>query len=62
MVERSGETKFILYRREGRVLMEGVAQFKYLGRPIDQTDDKWPAVQRNVKQVQRFWERLVKIL
>ena len=33
MVERSGETKFILYRREGRVLMEGVAQFKYLGVP-----------------------------
>ena len=24
--------------------MEGVAKFRYLGRPLYQTDDDWPAV------------------
>ena len=29
----------ILYWREGHALVEGVAQFKYLGIPLDQTYD-----------------------
>ena len=34
--------EFILYGMEEGVLVEGVAQFEYLGRPLDQTDDDWP--------------------
>ena len=28
--------------------LEGVATFRYLGRPLDQTDDDWPAVRWNI--------------
>ena len=42
--------------------MEVVAQFKYLGRPLDQIDDDFLAVQRNDKQEQKVWGILVKIM
>ena len=42
MEERCGEMEFILYGMEGGVLVEGVAQFEYMGLPLDQTDDNWP--------------------
>ena len=38
--------------------MEEVENFKYLGRPLYQTDDYWPAVRRNAKRVQRLLGRL----
>ena len=36
--------EFSLYRRKGDVLMEDVEQFKYLGHPLNQTDDNWMLV------------------
>ena len=41
---------FIFYGRDGGDMVEGGAQFKYLGCPLVQTDDDWPAVQRNFKR------------
>ena len=39
-----------------------MAQFKYLGRTLDQTDNNWTAVKRGVKWAQKSWWRLVKML
>ena len=36
--------EFRLYHREGGALVKGVAQFKYLGQPLDQTDNDWLVV------------------
>ena len=50
------------YRRVGGALVEGVENFKYLGRPLDQTDDDWPAVRHNVKRARMVMWRLGKML
>ena len=42
--------------------MEGVENFKYLGRPLEQTYDEWLAVIWNVNRLQRVWGRLGNIL
>ena len=42
--------------------MEGVAQFKYLGRPMDKRYYNWLVVCCNIKRQQKVWGRLVKIL
>ena len=34
ILERCVEMEFILYRREGKALLEGVETFKYLGQNI----------------------------
>ena len=60
--ERCGEMEFILYGREVDALVEGVAKFKYLGRPLDKMYHDWPAVRRNFKWEWRFWGRLGKLL
>ena len=62
MVERCGDMELSLYEREGGYLMEGVENFKYLGRPLDQMDDDWKMVQWNFKRAQRVWGRLGKML
>ena len=54
--------EFSLYSRQGDVLVEGVLQFKYLGRPMDQTDENCPAVWQNVKWVRKVWGGLGKIM
>ena len=54
--------EFRLYGREGDALVEGMENFKYLGRPLDQTYDGWPLVIRNIKRAQKVWERLGKLL
>ena len=56
--ERCGEMDFSLCRRNGDALVDVVANFKYLGRALDQTDGNWPAVRRNYKQVQRVWGKI----
>ena len=53
---------FILYRREGYALVGGVSIFKYLGKILEQMEDDLSAVRRNIKQAQRFWGRLGKLL
>ena len=55
MEEMCGHMEYSLYGREGDALVEGVANFKYLGRNLDQTDDDWLALKWNVKQVCRVW-------
>ena len=42
--------------------MEVLENFKYLGQPLDQTDDDWTEVRRYIKQAQRVWEILGKML
>ena len=54
--------EFCLYGRGGFVMVEGVENFKCMGRPLKQTDDDWPAVRRNIKRPWRVWERSVKML
>ena len=49
MVERSGEMDFVLYGMEWDAIVEGVTQFKYLGRPLYQIDYDCPVVRRNFK-------------
>ena len=40
--------ELILYWEEGGGLVERVEEFKYMGRPLDQTDDDWPEVWQNI--------------
>ena len=54
--------EFSLYVREGGALVEGVAQFKYLGRPLNQTDENWLVGRRKVKRAWKFWGTLGKML
>ena len=54
--------EFILYGGEGGALVEGVENFKYLGRPLDQTDDNWTTIRQNIKQERTVWESLGKLL
>ena len=42
--------------------MENVAIFKYLGRTIDQTDDDWPGVRRNIIRARLVWGGLGTLL
>ena len=44
MAARCGEMEFSLYGEEGGNMVEGVANFKYMGQTLDQTNDDWPAV------------------
>ena len=39
-----------------------VTSFKYLGWVISAVDDNFPAVVRNLAQVQELWHRMIKIL
>ena len=39
-----------------------MSTFKYLGRPLDQTDDNWPAVRWNITRLGKVRERLGEFL
>ena len=54
--------KFNLDGEEGDEIVENVPTFQYLGRPLDQTDDDWPAVRQNIMRARSVWGRLGKIL
>ena len=43
-------------------MMEGVATFEYLGRPLYQTDDDWPSIRRNIMRARTVWGGLGKLL
>ena len=58
MAERCGEIKFSMYGEEGNAMVEGVENFKYLGRPRDQTDGDWPAIRQNIMHTRTIWGRL----
>ena len=61
MAERHRDMEFILYGREGDVLVEVVVNFKYLGRPLDQKNDDWTEVQRKINRLRRVWGSLGKM-
>ena len=44
MAARCGEMEFSLYWEEGYKIVEGVANSKYMGQTLDQTDDDCPEV------------------
>ena len=54
--------KFILYDREEGTLVEGVMQFQYLGRTLEETDSDWPAVHQKTRKMRLVWRRLGKLL
>ena len=62
MAERCGEMDFSLYGGEGYKMVEGVATFKYLGRPIDQRYDDWPEIRQNIIILRTVWGRLGNLL
>ena len=58
MSERCGEMEFILEEGEKEERVENVTMFRYLGTPLDQTDDDWRAVRRNIMRTRLVWGRL----
>ena len=54
MADICREIEFSLEGGEGEERVENVKMFRYMGRPLDQTDDDWTAVRRNIT-----YERLV---
>ena len=59
---RSGETEFILYVREGDSLVEVVDQLNYLRITLDQYNNYWLAMCRNIRTPRKFWVQLKNIL
>ena len=55
IAKRCGDMESSLYGRDGDVLVEGVAKFKYLGPTPEQTYDDCTAVLQNVKQARMVW-------
>ena len=47
--------EFNLKGEEVEETIEGVAIFIYLGWYLDQSDDEWPAVRRNIGKAQQVW-------
>ena len=62
MAERCGEMEFSLKGYEGDDRVENVTTFRYLGRPLDQTYDDWPAVRRSIMRARSVWRRLGTLL
>ena len=62
MAERCGEIEFILEGGEGEERVDNAKTFRYLGRPLDQTDYDWPDVWRNIMQARSVWGTLGTLL
>ena len=62
MAERCGEMDFSLEGGEGEERVDNVTRFRYLGRPLDQTDDDWTDVWRNIMRTRLVWGRLGTLL
>ena len=58
MSARCGEMEFSIDGGKGDNMVYVVATFRYLGRTLDQTDDDWTAIQRNIIRVRLVWGRL----
>ena len=54
--------EFSLYDREGGSLVELVAQFKYLGLNLDQSDNKWPLIIQGTRRARKVLVQVGKIL
>ena len=44
--------------KKGGDMVEGVANFKYLGQTLYQMANNWPAVSQNIMRARSVWERL----
>ena len=53
-----GEMEFNLYGGEGDERVENIPTFQYMGQPLDQTDDDWPAVWQNIMRERSVWGKL----
>ena len=51
MTATCGETEFNPDEEYGDERVENVLTLQYMGRPLDQTDDYWPDVRRNIMRV-----------
>jgi hypothetical protein len=51
----------VVFMVEGRPI-ENVKEFKYLGRILEENDQDWPAVQRNLKRARQKWGMIGRIL
>ena len=57
-----GEMEFNLDGEEGDERVENVPTFQYMGQPLDQMDDDWPAMRRNIMRARSVWGRLGTLL
>ena len=55
MVARCGEMEFSLDGDAGVERVYNVTTFRYLGRPLYQTDDNCLAVRRNIMRARSVW-------
>ena len=62
MATRCGEMEFSLEGGEYDDRVENVTTLRYLGSPLDQTDDDWSAVRRNIMCARLVWGRLGALL
>ena len=56
------EMELSFTREDGEDIIEGVALFKYLGRPLEQSDDDWSEVTGKTRKEHQVWGRLGVIL
>ena len=50
MTARCGEIDFNLDEEEGYERVENVPTFQYLVQPLEQMNDDWPSMRRNIMQ------------
>ena len=62
VVSQCLEMELRLNREEEEETMERVELFKYLGRPLYQSDNDWLVVRRNIRKENQVWSRLGVIL
>ena len=62
IASRCVEASFTLTVEEEAECIEEEKSFKYLGRMLNQSDNDWLAVRRNVGKACRVWSRLEKLL
>ena len=62
VMSQCSETEFSLTGKEREETIGGLALFKYLGRPLEQSDNDWLSVRQNTRRSHQFWGRLGVIL
>ena len=62
MAQRYEEMQFSIYGIHGYALVEGVTQFKYLVRPLDQYKNEWPEIIQNIRKAQKVCGQMGKVM
>ena len=47
---------------DGAECIEGVGMLNFMGWPLDQSDENWPAVRRNTRKAHQVWGNLGKLI